>query len=233
MMSQKERERKVFLEQVKQGYLTLKEAAVLMNISYRQAKRLYSGYRAQGDAALVHKRRGCVSNRAFPTAFKDQVLTRYRVTYEGFGPTLAAEKLAKEGYYLHPDTLRKWLLAAGLWQCQTKPLKHRKRRARKARFGELLQLDGSIHAWFGPCAWIARYGIPKALYVDLKNLYVGKIKLHDEALIQINQAFSVFANACQKLGIAIIKAYSPQAKGRVERSHQVYQDRLVKEIRLQ
>lgn len=65
-----------------------------------------------------------------------------------------------------------------------------------------------------------RYGIPKAVYVDLKNVYIAP------------QAESVFQQACKKLGIEVIKAYSPQAKGRVERHHAIYQDRLVKEIKL-
>jgi hypothetical protein len=67
--------------------------------------------------------------------------------------------------------------------------------------------------------WIKRYGIPLAFYVDLKTVYISK-------------NFSHLQKACKKLGILIIKAYSPQAKGRVERKHGVYQDRFVKELRL-
>jgi len=70
--------------------------------------------------------------------------------------------------------------------------------------------------------WIERYGIPLAFYVDLKNVYVSPK----------DKTFSHVEKACKKLGICIIKAYSPQAKGRVERKHGVYQDRFVKELRL-
>ena len=69
-------------------------------------------------------------------------------------------------------------------------------------------------------AWIKKYGIPLALYVDLKNVYIGPKEL------------SHLQKACDKLGIRIIKAYSPQAKGRVERNHAVYQDRFVKDLKL-
>ena len=68
--------------------------------------------------------------------------------------------------------------------------------------------------------WIERYGIPLALYVDFKNVYVSRKNICH------------FERACKKLGIRIIKAHSPQAKGRVERNHAVYQDRFVKELRL-
>ena len=68
--------------------------------------------------------------------------------------------------------------------------------------------------------WIKQYGIPLAFYVDLKNVYVSPKNM------------SHFARACGTLGIRIIKAYSPQAKGRVERNHAVYQDRFVKALRL-
>lgn len=70
--------------------------------------------------------------------------------------------------------------------------------------------------------WISTYGIPLAIYVDLKNVYVSPKK----------GSFSHFEVACQKLGIRVIKARSPQAKGRVERNHAVYQDRFVKALAL-
>lgn len=267
-MSKKERQRKVILEYVSSGHFTLVEAAQRLGLSYRHIKRINRRYKLNGDKGLVHMRRGCVSNYAKPPSFKEQVLALYKANYNGFGPTFAAEKLAAQGCTVHHDTLRRWLISSGLWTKERNSPKHRSRRLRRAQFGELVQMDGSIHKWFGDdkpfCClmnlvddatgttfalladgetteiammalrgWIETYGIPKALYVDLKNLYVGKVRLTDEELVEINQAFSIFKQACNKLGIEIIKAYSPQAKGRVERNHQVYQDRLVKEIKLQ
>ena len=81
--------------------------------------------------------------------------------------------------------------------------------------------------------WIELYGIPKALYCDKKNAFVLTREPTDEELRKgITKPKSHFGKACEKLGIEVIAANSPQAKGRVERNHQVHQDRLVKELRL-
>jgi len=141
------------------------------------------------------------------------------------------------------------------------------RRARKAHFGELVQMDGSHHAWFGPerpkaCLmnmvddatstsvvlmdeeettiaamrllwrWIEAYGIPMALYTDRKNVFVTDREPTVEEQLAGEEPRTAFGKACDKLGIEIIRAYSPQAKGRVERVHGTYQDRLVKELAL-
>jgi hypothetical protein len=82
-------------------------------------------------------------------------------------------------------------------------------------------------------SWIRLYGIPKSLYVDLKNVYVAKERqttlAEDRARIPVQ---SQFERACSTLDIGLTKAHPPQAKGRVERSHGVYQDRWVKQLRL-
>jgi transposase-like protein len=80
--------------------------------------------------------------------------------------------------------------------------------------------------------WIERYGIPRALYTDRKNVYVADEKTRERAKDSGEEALTQFGRACKALGIRIIMAYSPEAKGRVERSHGTYQDRLVKELRL-
>jgi hypothetical protein len=80
--------------------------------------------------------------------------------------------------------------------------------------------------------WIMTYGIPVALYTDRKNVYlVDRARTREEVLTR-KEPLSVFGKVCKKLGIRIIAARSPQAKGRVERKHGVYQDRWVKELRL-
>lgn len=268
-MSQKERARKVTLSSVVEGKLTLVDAAKKLNVSYRQIKRIHKRYVCGGDRGLVHGNCGKASHRAHSMEFKQTVLTRYRDTYLGFGPTLASEKLGQEGYSLSDETLRLWLIHEGLWERQRKRKGYRERRPRRECFGELLQLDGSHHAWFGGdhtngCLmnlvddatgttlslladqetteaamlllkkWIERYGIPQALYVDLKTVYVSpKRGSSNKDSGEFNEGFTHFSKACWKLGIRIIKAYSPQAKGRVERNHAVYQDRFVKELALQ
>ena len=269
MMSGVERQRKALLFAVLEGQLTLKEAAKRLKLSYRQAKRIYRRYKRDGDAGLIHGRRGQVALNAYNASYREQVLSAYRNRYSGYGPTLAVEKLKAEGFSVSAETLRNWLKEAGLWEVKRKRSRYRKRRSRRAGFGELLQMDGSFHHWFGAgygemCLmnvvddatgitlsllaeeetteaamrllwkWIERYGVPKELYVDLKTVYVSPKgnRSGESGEEEGSSGFTHFSRACEKLGIEIIKAYSPQAKGRVERKHAVFQDRWVKELKL-
>jgi len=269
IMSKKELQRKSIFDLVKLGQITQLDAAKRLYLSYRQTKRAYQRYLKEGDTGLIHRSRGKKSPRAFSLEMKEAVLSLYSEKYWDFGPTLAAEKLYEEDkFQLHAETLRLWLKEAGLWQPRRIRRAHRARRARRVRFGELLQLDGSIHAWLPgneskQCLmnlvddatgktlalldkgettdaafrllrwWIKLHGVPMAIYVDLKSIYISPKSLRhsDEELVE-PEWLTHFSRACKALGIEVIKAYSPQAKGRVERSHGVYQDRLVKELRL-
>src|SRR4029077_20561193 len=100
-----------------------------------------------GDAALVHRLRGRASNRKSDESFRQSVLDAYARRYEDFGPTLACEKLAEEGMAVKRETLRRWLLDAGLWERKRRRDPHRSRRPRRACFGELVQIDASVHDW--------------------------------------------------------------------------------------
>ena len=93
LMSKKERKRLRILERVKVGAMSLKEAAVGMGLSYRQAIRINARYEQHGAAGLVHRSRGRLSNRRIDPAIKESILSRYEERYEGFGPTFAMEKL--------------------------------------------------------------------------------------------------------------------------------------------
>ncbi len=267
-MSQKERMRLVMMNRVEEKAMTIKEAAEVMGICYRQGRRIYRRYVTEGDKGLIHRNRGRPSNRRKPCELKEMVLALYRERYWDFGPTLAAEKLAEvDGHEVDHETLRRWLLTAGLWKRRREHPKHREWRERKAHFGELVQMDGSHHKWFEDrgeerClmdmvddatgrtlallsdgetieaamkvlwAWVERYGIPKSIYVDWKNIYVTKREPTVEEQLADELPLTQFGKVCKKLGIEIITASSPQAKGRVERKHGVYQDRWVKELRL-
>src|ERR1700736_3718126 len=269
-MSGKELTRVGVLARVKAGTWTMKSAAVLLGVSYRQAKRLARRYRLGGAKGLRHGSAGRRSNHARPAAEHARVLALIRKKYGGaiavrFGPTLAAEHLASEdGVTVHHDTLRRWMVTAGLWSRARTRAPHRQRRARKAHFGELVQLDGRFHLWYearGPrgCLmnlvddatgqtlarlgdeetiwaavgvlrrWIEAYGVPLALYTDWKNVYV-RVPTAEE---QVTGAVPLtqFGRMCASLGIQIIAASSPEAKGRVERHHGTHQDRLVKKLR--
>ena len=153
-MSTTELKRAGVLARVVAATLTLRAAAALMGVSYRQAKRLCGRYRKKGAAGLRHGNAGRASNRATAGSVQKRVLKLVREKYGGaiherFGPTLAAEHLASEdGVTVDHETLRRWLLAAGLWSRARKRSPHRQHRARQAHFGELVQMDGSFHAWF-------------------------------------------------------------------------------------
>jgi transposase len=268
LMSAKERLRKVEFEGVRQGRLSIKEAAMRLKLSYRHCRRVYKRFREEGDKGLVHRRRGRPSNRAKPPEFKEAVISRYKERYEGFGPVLAREKLVEEGHEIGRETLRTWLIEENLWQPQRKHSRHRERRERKGHFGEMVQMDGSHHQWFGDkqpmnCLmdmvddatgntvalmdeqettdlamrtlwqWCERYGIPETLYTDKKNVYVTNREPTIEEQLAGEEPLTEFGKACAKLDIKIITANSPQAKGRVERKHGVFQDRFVKELKLQ
>ncbi|MCX6354111.1 MAG: ISNCY family transposase [Candidatus Aureabacteria bacterium] len=267
-MSEKERERLRVMDSVKGLRIRLKKAAELIGVSYRQSKRIYRRYREEGDKGLVHRSRGRVSNRRKDPIMREKVLERYRERYEGFGPTLASEKLEKEGYKVHDETLRLWLLEEGLWVKKRKRGKHRSWRERKEHRGEMVQMDGSMEDWFegrGEEAvlmdmvddatgegtaefhegettraamltlwgYIDENGIPVSLYVDRDTIYVSDRQATVGEDLKGEKPLTQFGSAVKKLGIKIILALSPQAKGRVERRHGVLQDRLIKEMRLE
>jgi hypothetical protein len=269
-MSSDELNRVEVMGRVKSGELKLSNAAVLLELSYRQTKRLWRRYQQVGSKGLKHGNAGRPSNRSTPAKLRRRVLHLIRQKYSGseserFGPTLAAEHLAEEdGIVVDHETLRLWMLAEGLWSRRRKRKKHCQRRERKVHFGELVQLDGSFHDWFegrGPrgClmhmvddatseslarmgkeetiwaaagvlrAWMEKHGVPQALYTDWKNVYKRKATSAEQMRGEV--PVTQFGRMCQKLGIRIIAASSPQAKGRVERIHGVHQDRLIKKLR--
>jgi transposase len=148
-MGQKELLRGKIMEMVKRGELTIKSAAKELKVSYRQGRRIYATYCDGGDAALIHGNVGKESGRKIGGLIRDAALKAYRERYDDFGPTFAAEKLAEaEGISISDDTLRRWLIAEGLWAGRRRRKEHRSRRERRACFGELIQFDGSHHRWF-------------------------------------------------------------------------------------
>jgi transposase len=269
-MSRRELERVEVMGRVAKQELKLSDAAVLLELSYRQAKRVWRRYREAGGEGLKHGNAGRPSNRGKPGKQRRRVLHLIQKKYSGaeqerFGPTLAAEHLAEEdGLVIDHETLRRWMLEAGLWSRQRQRKPPCQRRERKLHFGELVQLDGSFHDWLeerGPrgClmdmvddatsdtqarlgkeetiwaaagvlrVWIAKYGVPCALYTDWKNVYKRKATPGEQLRGEV--PVTQFGRMCQKLRIRIVAASSPQAKGRVERQHGVHQDRLIKKLR--
>jgi transposase len=269
-MSVEELRRVEVLARVKSKTLKVVDAASLVGVSYRQAKRLWKRYQEEGARGLKHRSVGRASARAKPLRFRRRVLKLVREKYgegegERFGPTLAAEHLASEdGLRMDAETLRRWMLEEGLWRRKRKRKPYRQRRERRRHFGELVQMDGSFHDWLeergpGGClmnmtddatsvvelrlgeeetiwaaanlllAWIEHYGVPQALYVDWKNVYKRAPTAREQ--LRGEEPVTQFGRMCEKLGIEIIAAGSPQAKGRVERNHGTHQDRLIKKMR--
>jgi transposase len=148
LMGQKELLRGKLLEMVKQGKMTLKAAVGQMQVSYRQGIRLYHAYREGGGAALIHGSRGKRSSRRTTEEMRERAVELYRRRYSDFGPTFAAEKRAEEaGLELSVSTLRRLLIAEGLWQGSRRKREYRSRREPRLRFGALVPFDGSPHDW--------------------------------------------------------------------------------------
>lgn len=274
-MSAREMERVQVLTRVGAGALTLREAATLMHVGYRHAKRLAARFRRGGATALQHRLVGRPSNRAMSPARRAAILAFVDAELGGvpargpgqrFGPTLAAEHVAAElGQTVSVSTLRRWMHAAGLWSRQRALGVPKTRRVRAPHFGELVQLDGSPHAWFEdrarPCClleivddatgrtlqhfapaetadavvhllrcWVLTYGVPRAIYLDGASAYRA-VQEGDVVTRSGATPGSRFGRVCAALGIELITAGSPQAKGRVERAHGTHQDRLVKKMR--
>jgi hypothetical protein len=261
-MSQREREILKVMQPVLRGERTQAQAAALLGISARQVRRIQRKLEAGGDAAIVHRLCGRPSNHQPDAALKRDALLAYRERYSDFGPTFAAEKLADEDLLVCPQTLRRWLIEAGLWSRKRRREAHRSRRPRRACFGELVQMDASIHDWlegrgeepvlvsmiddatsrilarFYPAAtteahmdllgrWVRKYGRPVALYTDRHSIFEPQDKGR-----AVTEGLTQFGRALEELAIGLIRANSPQAKGRVERGFGTAQDRWVKELRL-
>ncbi len=261
-MSKKELSRLEVVQAVVGSRLTQAEAAGRLKLSVRQVKRLCRRYRRAGAAGLVSKRGGRPSNHRIGEAERARVIGLIKARYEGFGPTLAAEYLGAEDGYAHSvETLRNWMREAGLWLAKRKGRRAvHGLRERRARFGELVQIDGSPHDWLearGPrCTLIAfiddatgrivyaRF-VPvesSLAYLDGLHAYLRK---HGRPVALYSDRHGIFTKhdpedpaptqferAVKQLGIESILAHSPQAKGRVERLFETLQDRWVKAMRL-
>ena len=149
-MSKQEFVRLEVLLGVQSGRLRVADACALIGLRRRQVFRLLRGVKQNGAASLLSMRRGRPSNRRLPVEVRTLALSLVRDRYPDFGPTLAAEKLATQhGCSISRETLRGWMIADGLWidRRHRLPSPHQPRRRRDC-LGELVQIDGSEHAWF-------------------------------------------------------------------------------------
>jgi len=149
-MSPKELSRLEIMQRLEEKRLRQKEASEMLGIGVRQVKRLLRAYLQAGAAGLVSKRRGRASNNQLDERVRQKALKLLHGKYRGFGPTLACEKLVElEGLKISDETVRQLMIGEGLWKARRAPkaVVHQLRE-RRACLGELVQIDGSPHAWF-------------------------------------------------------------------------------------
>lgn len=149
-MSNRELTRLEVMQRLKDKRLTQKEAGRMLGISTRQVKRLWQAYRKKGAKGLVSQWRGSPSNNRLDAGITQQALDLIKEKYEGFGPTLAHEKLNEvHGIQISRESVRKLMIVEGMWKSKRakQPPAHQMRE-RRACLGELVQIDGSDHAWF-------------------------------------------------------------------------------------
>ena len=263
-LSRQELDRAGVIEAVAAKRLRQAQAAEQLGVSVRQLKRLVRRYRAGGAEALASRRRGRPSNNRLPEALRVQAVALVREHYGDFGPTLAHEKLTDiHGLACSVETLRQWMIAEELWRPRPrKRARIHQRRVRRPARGELVQIDGSPHAWFedraAPCTLIvfiddatgellALRFVPAETTQAYMQTLQGYLAAHGRPVALYSDKHSIFrvnhperdgeltqfSRALKTLDIEAIHANTPQAKGRVERANQTLQDRLVKELRLQ
>lgn len=239
------------------GKIKIKDAVKILNQSSRTIERYLQRYKIEGIAFAVHKNTNRCPINKIDTELKKQVQDLLKTKYYDFNLVHFHERLLHdEKINIKRETLRKWAHEVHhVKRAKKRRPKARKRRDRMSSPGLLLQLDGSTHKWFGEekscllaliddanselfaeffksestlsClsllhSFIKEKGLFKTLYVDRAGIYGGPKRCH----------FSQVQRACEELGIEIIFAHSPQAKGRVERAFNTLQDRLIPELRL-
>jgi len=260
-MSEREISRLEVLKLVVAGMMTQVAAGKRLSLTDRQVRRLLERYSTEGARGLVHRQRGRPSNHRTEERLRKRIMKRVRERYSDFGPTLAVEYLREEGFDISRETLRRWMIQDGLRRAKRgKRTKPHPPRERRAHFGELVQVDGSLHDWFegrGPsCSLIAFIddATGQVLYLhfvphectqayldglrDLVGQYGCPVAIYSDRHSIFTKhdpedyAPTQFQRALDSLDIEDIQASTPQAKGRVERLFQTLQDRLVKFLRL-
>lgn len=264
-MSEEEIKRCEILRMADEKRIIQKEGAKRIGISPRHFRRLLRNYRERGAEGIISGHRGKPSNNRMEEGKRKKILNKLKGTYHDFGPTFASEKLLeRDGIKVSKETVRQIMIQEGLHEPKTKEAEqiHQMRERRKHR-GELVQLDGSYHAWLedraekacllvfiddatseilaaqfvphetyysyaGLCKrYFRQHGLPEAFYTDRFSVFRV-----NQTNVTNTDGQTMFERAMAELGIELICAYSPQAKGRVERANQTLQDRLVKEMRL-
>lgn len=181
-MSIKELDRALVIKLVLDKKLTQLEAAKKLSLSERQIRRLCHAFQQEGPAGLISKKRNRVGNRKYPTILRNQCVDIIQSDYYDYGPTLAAEKLWEyNGHKISRETARTWMIEVGIWKNKkSQEAAIHQPRTRRPYYGELIQIDGSVHHWFedrGPrCTLLvfiddATSMVQKLLFVEAETTF--------------------------------------------------------------
>lgn len=256
-------ERVAVLKNLSSGHMTQAMAALQLNLSVRQIRRIQKKYIEGGAIKLLHQNMGKPNSRKISSEIEQKAIAWIRLNGSDFGPTFAQEKLIEYlDISVSVGTIRGWLIKNGILKTRRKPNRQQfERRKRKAFFGIMLQVDGSNHDWFEgrgeKCTLLtaiddatgiitARFAEGESTF-DLMLLFKQYIELYGRPHMVYADHYSAYkinvgnadgdkktqlGRSLDDLGIELVFANSPQAKGRIERNHGTHQDRLVKEMRL-
>jgi len=262
-MAKKELNQVSVFENLKNKKIKQREAAKILALSIRQIKRKLKKYRKFGVASLMHKNRGRPSNNRLDEKLIRKILELVRTKYVDFGPSFAAEKLEEiDKIKINSETLRLKMIKENLWKPKIKKVNRHYLRERKESFGEMVQVDGSLHCWFenraSACTLLAFIddATSRVLHLEFTEgeSTLTLMKATKKYLLEYGRPASLYSDrggiykvnihnedeekitqykrALDEIDIKLIWARSPQAKGRVERLFETLQDRLVKELRL-
>ena len=149
-LSQRDRDRLVVVRQVDQKEIPVSEGARRAGVGLRHMRRLVRRFQREGDGVVVHALRGRPSNRRLSEELRAKALEQMsKPIYHDFGPALLSEHMDRDPEigFVHPSTLRLWMIENGSWTPQKRKARHRRRRERRKAFGELVLIDTSVHAW--------------------------------------------------------------------------------------
>lgn len=262
-MTQKELARYEIIKNLLNGIINGTEASMQTGLSLRHIRRIKKRVRILGASGIIHSARGKPGNRRVDEVTIRKAISLIKEHYHDFGPTLTQEKLdERDGIKLSVTAVKKIMVDSEIWVVKAKkPIKYRRRRKRKEYPGEMVQFDGSYHDWFENnkehCLlagkddatgyvtarfaphegvipvlgfwkmYVKKHGKPLSVYLDRYSTYKVNIKSAKENLTQFERVME------KTLDIEVIHARSAQAKGRIENLFGTFQDRLIKEMRLE
>lgn len=258
LLGHRDRFRVEIIYKVYSGQLSRSDAQKILNVSERTLRRYLKGFKADGIAFVIHGNKKRAPKNRSPRELKEEIQELVQERYFDFNMLHALEKIKEEySLVIKRETFRKWMHEIGMVKrARRRRTKARLARARMSQSGLLVMMDGSYHRWYGGeescliatiddatsdilwaefcdhetsamCLRVLRKaiessGLFKALYVDQAGVYGGMKR----------QAFGQVTRALEELGVQVIFANSPEAKGRIERLFQTLQDRLIPEMRL-